>query len=450
MWILLEIKGELSTKQIIRLVLPLFFEQAVLLALPVINAILVSSAGQAALSGVSLVDMINIMLSYLFLYTMNGISIVAAQYFGRDDRENLRHSVRQTFTASNIVSVAVMVVLFFFGNYVIGFFIHGADPQIMIQAKNYFKILVFSYPFFSFYSVCVATLRGTGNMRLAMIVSVIQNTSTVAFSSIMIYVFHLGVYGAALGIISGRVVGAVIGSILLKKTHVIDRFSEMFRFDIDFLMQKKILRFGVPQSVEMLFFMLGKIIINMFILEAGIDQVAANAVAYPLTDFQTLGASAFMIVATTIVAYAKGANDDQLARKYLKKMFRITSITIVITAMGSILMIPSLLSLYHLSAASYAIASRILVIQAIMLACIFPSSFLLPGGFRGAGDVVVPSVTSMLAVWCVRLPVAFLFASVLHMGALGIWIGMWSDFVIRSSFNLYRWGSGKWLKFKSI
>jgi len=447
---LLEIKGELSTKQIVKLVIPLFFEQVVLLALPVVNSILVSSAGQAALSGVSLVDMINTMLCYLFLYTMNGISIVAAQYFGRKDKENLRHSIGQTFTASNVLSMAVMILMFFFGHFVIELFMHGADAQIMVEAKNYFKILVFSLPFFSFYSVCVASLRGTGNTRLAMVVSITQNTSTVVCSSVLIYVFGLGVYGAALGMILGKAIGAVVGAVLLKRTCIIGSFREMFGFKIDMEMQRKVLKFGFPQSVEMIFFMLGKVIINMFILKSGIDQVAANAVAFPVTDFLTFGVSGFTIVATTVVAYAKGANDDALARKYLKKVYLMVSAVIFFTTLGMIPLIPNLLALYHMTEASFGIAWQIVVLQAIVLIVIFPAGFLLPAGFRGAGDVVAPSAASMIAVWCVRLPAAYLFASVLGMGAIGIWIGMWADFIFRSAYNLYRWRSGKWLKFKSV
>ena len=447
---MLEIRGELSTKKIIRLTLPLLFEQVVLLLLPVINSIFVSSAGQAALSGVSLVDMINTMLSFLFLYTMNGISIIAAQYFGRKDKENLEHSIRQAFTISNIVSIAVMIIMFLFGNFAIDLFMHGADTQILIEAKSYFRILVFSYPFFSFYSVCVASLRGTGNTRLAMSVSIAQNVSTVVFSSVMIYAFGLGVYGAALGMIAGRAVGAVIGAILLKKTHIIERFKDMFGFGIDIVMQKRILKFGVPQSVEMFFFMLGKVIINMFVLPAGIDQVTANAVAFPVTDFLTFGVSGFTIIATTVVAYAKGTNDDVLAKKYLRKIFLMVSGIILVTTVAMIPLLPHILSLYHLSDAAFMIAWKILIMQAVILILIFPSGFLLPSGFRGAGDVIVPTVASMAAVWCVRLPAAFLFAYVLHMGAMGVWIGMWADFFFRSVYNLYRWRSGKWLKFKSV
>ena len=235
----LDIKGELSTRQIIKLTAPLFLEQIVLLGLPVINSILVSSAGQAALSGVSLVDQINTMLSYLFLYAMCGISIIAAQYFGRRDKENLRHSIRQAFTASNLISLSVMLIVLFFGNFLLDIFMRGADAQIMVEAKNYFKILVFSFPFFSFYSVCVASLRGIGNTRSAMVVSIIQNASSIAFSSVLIYVFHLGVYGAALGMIGGRIVGATIGSILLVRSRAINGFKDMFGLDIDRVMQKK-------------------------------------------------------------------------------------------------------------------------------------------------------------------------------------------------------------------
>lgn len=445
-----EIKGELSTKQIIKLTIPLFLEQMVLLSLPVINSILVSSAGQAALSGVSLVDQITVMLSYLFLYSMCGISIVAAQYFGRKDRVNLRQSIQQAFAASNIVSMAILLIMLLFGNLIIETFVHGADPQIMLQAKNYFKILIFSFPFFSFYSVCVASLRGIGNTRLAMVVSIVQNVSSIAFSSILIYVFQMGVYGAAFGMIGGRVIGALIGAILLKKSEAIDRIRDMFHFKPDFDMQKKIFKFGFPQSMEAIIFMLAKVIISMFILKLGIDQVAANAAALPITDFQISGASAFIITATTIVAYAKGTNDSELAKKYMKKSFLLTSIVVAVTALGSIPLLPSLLSFYHLSEASYAIALRVLTIQAIVQTITYPSSFMLQGGFKGAGDVVFPSAISIITVWCIRLPASYLFAVVFGWGTLGLFFGMWSDFFIRSVIYQVHWIRGKWLRYKSV
>lgn len=450
MRLLLEIRGELSTKQILKLTIPLFLEQAVLLALPVINAILVSSAGQAALSGVSLVDQINTMLSFIFLYATSGISIIAAQYFGRQDYKSLKFSVKQAFAASNIISLSIMLVMFFFGKYMLALFMQGADPQILTEANNYFKLLIFSYPFFALYSVCVAALRGTGHTRTSMVVSIVQNVSTIVFSSIMIYGFHLGVYGAALGLIGGRVLGAVLGSILIYKNHIIDGIWDMFNFKLNAVMQRKILKFGAPQSIEACLFMLARVIISMFVLKSGIDQVAAASAVYPISDLQTTGSGAFLIIATTLVAYAKGSNNDELAKKYMKKVYFLVTAVIIVSTMTSIPFLPKLLSLYHLSDVSYALALKILTFQAIAQAICYPSAFILPGGFKGAGDVVAPSIASMLIIWCIRIPVCYIFAVYLGWGATGLWIGIWADFIIRSSYDLYRWRSGKWLNQHSV
>lgn len=447
---MLNIEGELSTKQIIRLTVPLFMEQIVLLGLPVINAILVSSAGQAALSGVSLVDQINTMLTYLFLYSMSGISIIAAQYFGRNDKGNLKLSIQQAFAASNILSVAVMLLMLVSGNSILKLFIGGADAQILVEAGNYFRILVFSYPFFSFYSVSVATLRGIGSTRSAMVVSIVQNTMTIAFSSVLIYVFHLGVYGAALGMIGGRMIGSALGAILLYRTRAVDHFRDMFKLNINLDMQRKIIKFGFPSSVEAILFMLAKVIINMFILKAGIDQVAAYAAASPISDLQVSGASSFIIISTTIVAYAKGSNDNELAKKYLKKVFLLITVTLVVTELAFLPFLPQLLSVYNLSDVSFHLALKMLIIHAVMQILTYPSAFMLQAAFKGAGDVVVPSVVSMLAIWLIRLPIAYVFAYVLGWGTFGLFIGMWSDFIVRAAISLIRWRSGKWLKHESV
>ncbi len=447
---LLEMKGELSTKQILRLIFPLYLEQVVLLALPVINAILVSSAGQAALSGVSLVDQINMMLSFIFLYAMSGISIVAAQYFGRGDQKNLKFSVRQAFAASHIVSIVITALMFFFGNVMLELFMYGADANILSEAKNYFRILIFSFPFYSFYSICVAALRGVGNTRKSMVVSITQNVCTVAFSSVLIYVLHLGVYGAAIGMIGGRIVGSVLGAAFLWRSRVIDGFRDMFSFRIDFPMQKKIFKFGIPQSIENCLFMLARVIISTFVLRSGIDQVAASSAVYPISDLQTFGAGSFVIFVTTLVAYAKGTDDNVLARKYLGKVYLLTSIVILVSTLGSIPLLPGLLSLYHLSDTAFAAAVKILTFQGIAQGVFYAAAFMLPAGFKGAGDVVAPSLASMLIIWLIRMPVCYLFAVVLGWGALGLWVGVWIDFAARSTYNLYRWRSWKWLGYHPV
>lgn len=199
-------QGPLFTRRaLFTLIWPLLLEQTLSVTMGMADTLMVAGVGEAAVSSVSLVDSLNILIIQILSALATGGAVIASQYLGRRDEENASRSAAQLYSVLGISTVAVGVVCMLLSRLILRMVFGSIDEDVMRFAQQYFLISAVSYPFIGLYNGGAALFRAQGNSRISMLASLVMNVINIAGNALLIYGFGMGVIGAALATLIGRV-----------------------------------------------------------------------------------------------------------------------------------------------------------------------------------------------------------------------------------------------------
>ena len=204
-----------SNADLKRLIFPLVIEQALALTVGMADVMMVSYAGEAAVSGVSLVDMINVLLINIFAALATGGAVVTAQYLGARNRKKACESADQLMVVTIVISIFIMGLTLLFQRPLLRLFFGAIEDDVMSACITYLWISALSYPFLAVYNSCAALFRAMGNSKVSMLVSLAMNVINVAGNAFFIFTFQMGVAGVATASLISRVAACVIMVVLM-------------------------------------------------------------------------------------------------------------------------------------------------------------------------------------------------------------------------------------------
>ena len=434
-----------SNKRLIQLIVPLVIEQGLTILVGMADGIMVSSVGEAAISGVSLVDMINAVILVLFAALATGGSVVTSQFLGAKDMEKARRSVGQLILMSIALGAAAMVPCLIFDRPLMDLCFGAIEADVMEAGLKYLRITALSFPFIALYNAGAAIFRSTGNSKVSMQASMLMNVINVAGNAFCIYALKWGVYGVAVPTLVSR---AAAGVYMLWK---VTRPSQTLRLTrqgmrrLDGPMMGSILRIGVPSACENCFFSLGRLIVASMITLFGTSQVSANAVAGNIDRLGIIIGQAMGLAMVTVVGQCVGARDTDQARYYIKKLLRWTYLAQGITNLLIVIFVGQLVDFYStLAPETRALAMKLSTMHASLAILFWPVSFVLPNALRASNDVKFTMWVGIGSMLACRIFGSWLLCVHLELGAVGVWIAMITDWVCRTSFFVPRVISGKW------
>jgi putative MATE family efflux protein len=433
-----------------RLIIPLFLDQILIITVGIIATIMLSYAGEAAVSGVSLVEMINMLLINVFAALSTGGAVVVSQYIGRKEGEKARFAASQLITVTTLFSVFVLLLVTFFHKPILQILFGNIDEDVMAAAITYFIISGLSYPFLAVYNSCAALFRSMGNSRVPMIVSIIMNLVNVIGNAVGIFALHMGVTGVAFAALFARIIaaGIILGLSFSRKNEIYLRFSVIFSWNRD--MQKKILNIAIPNGIENGIVQLGRVLLISIIALFGTTQITANGITNSLVMMSISFASAMNLAIVTVIGQCVGAGDYEQADYYMKKLIRLTYLGTIMISIGEILLLPWILNLYTLSTEAHQLTYLLVIIHNAFAIFLWPIAFTLSSGMRAAGDVRFTMVISICSMFIFRISFAVILGVVFQLGVIGVWIAMGIDWSFRSIVFLLRYKRGKWKTFKVI
>ena len=429
-----------------RLIAPLIVEQILAVTVGMVDTMMVSSAGEAATSGVSLVDMINNLLINVFAAVSTGGAVVSSQFLGQKNRKRACEAADQLMMITGLISIAIMVGAILFRHGLLRLLYGGIADDVMNNALIYLILSALSYPFLAIYNSCAALFRSMGNSRISMQASIVMNIINVAGDILFIFGFHWGVAGAALASLISRMTACVILVIRLHNTGLEIHVS-FGRLRWNSGMIGKILHIGIPGGIENSIFQLGRVLVVSIIAIFGTTQIAANAVANNLDGMGVLPGQAMNLAMITVIGRCVGAGDFEQAEYYTKKMMKLTYLISGLCCLGVIITMPLTMKLYGLSEETLKLAAVLVLIHDGCAIILWPASFTLTNVLRAANDVKFPMCISILSMVIVRLGAGYLLAVGLGLGAVGVWCAMILDWVVRVICFVGRYRSGKWKTF---
>jgi len=434
--------------------LPVLVEQLFIVFMGAINTILASNLGKEAISAIGMVDTISIIIISLFSALAIGGTVVVAQYTGHNNPEKANHAAAQALSSCLAIAVVITLLILALRKPLLFSLFGEAEPAVLANAITYLSISLWSYVPIAMITIAFGILRGSGNTRTPMIISILMNFFNVVFSYFLIYGINLGkmqtpafgVAGAATGLTLARTLGAALVLTVLFRGSRQLRLNKWAYFRFDTELQKCIFTLGVPASAEQLMFNGGKLIVQTFIVSLGTVSIAANTIVNSVSSILSVPGMALSIAAPAIVGQQIGAGQPQQAKKQLQFLvFAAMAANVLV----SLILLPfsrSLLSLYTHDPATLDMAVLVLLVNLVVKPLIWPSAFMIPAGLRGAGDVRYTMIVSIISMWLLRILSGYVFAIVFQMGILGIWVGMYADWVGRSIFFVRRMRGDRWLK----
>lgn len=439
-----------SSSQLRGLIYPLIIEQVLAITVGMVDTVMISYAGEAAMSGVSLVDMINNLLISIFAAIATGGAVVISQYLGNMDRNKASKAATQLITVAMVIALGFMI-LSICGNKQILRLLYGSiEEDVMESASIYFLISAWSYPFLAIFNACAAIYRSMRNAKISMKISVGMNIFNAIGNAILIFGFSMGAEGAALSTFVARMMGAILIFVLTvkKENEVSINYKKLFLWEKD--MVHRILHIAIPSGVENGIFQLGRVLVVSIIAMFGTAQIAANAVANTLDSMGCIAGQAMNLAMITVVGQCMGAGDKEQAIYYTKRLWKVTYMITIVINVVILLALPLILKLFSLSPEAYRYAYTLVMIHDGMAIFLWPTSFTMPNALRAAGDVKFCMFISIFSMFIFRIILSVIFGIVFGWGAIGVWIAMVFDWIFRSVLFTCRFVQGKWLEYRVI
>ena len=434
---------EFTKEDLRRLIVPLVIEQLLAITVGLFDSVMVSQVGEAAISAVSLVDTVNVLLVNAFAALATGGAVIAGQYLGRREPQKAGHSGQQLLLFMGEASLLIMALFYLGKGFVLGVVFGHVEPDVAAYANTYYLIVEASIPFLALYSAGAALFRVMGNSKISMWVSLLMNIINVSGNAILIFGLHMGVEGVAIPTLVSRLVAAAAMIVLLKRPGLPMRI-EKFRFHHDKYVVKNILRFGVPNGMESSMFQLGKILLLSTVSVLGTASVAANAIGNTVCTFQCVPGNALGLAIVTVVSRCVGAGNYEKARYYTNKLLKSTYLFMGGAIVLILVLLPLIMRLYNVSPQAAEYARQIIWMHGIVASVLWPASFTLPQALRAAGDTRFTMVVSTVSMWTLRVGLGILLGRYWGFGVLGIWMSMFVDWMLRVSFFVPRFRGHRW------
>ena len=443
----MEQQQHMFTNRMIRnLLIPVVLEQLLNSIMGTADTMMVSNVGSAAISAVSLVDSINVLVIQAFSALAAGGAIVCAQYIGQRNKEY----ARQVLFIITAISAAVSLICLVFQKPLLRLIFGSVEAEVMRASETYFFYTALSFPFIAAYDSAASIFRAQDNTKGPMLISMISNVMNIAGNAVMIWGFHMGVAGAALSTLISRVFCAVVVLIQLRKDRQEIVVRDYIRIRPNWSMIKRILGIGIPSGVENSMFQLGKLAIQSTVSTLGTAAIAAQAMTNILENLNGIAAIGVGVGLMTIVGQCLGAGRQDEAVYYIKKLCVIAEVIIIISCLGVFALTKPITILGGMEKESADMCFRMMMWITIVKPLVWIMAFIPGYGLRAAGDVKFSMITSCCTMWVCRFCLCVFLIRRLGFGPMGVWIGMFADWTVRSIIFTWRFHSRKWLQHKVI
>ena len=439
-----------SNRNLRDLIVPLIIEQLLILLVGIADTLMVSYAGEAAVSGVSLVNQLNTVFILVFTALASGGAVVASQYVGNKDKKNGVLASSQLVMITTLISVVLMVVAIVFRRELLTLLFGRVENEVMQACLTYLIISAFSFPALAIYNSCAGLFRSMSKTKTIMYVSIIMNVINVVGNFIGIFVLHAGVAGVAYPSLISRVIAAVILLVisLNKNNTIYVRITDIFKWSQEMI--RRILKIAIPNGIENGLFQLSKVALSSIVAMFGTSQIAANGVAQSFWSMAALFCLAMGPAFITVIGQCMGAGDVEAADYYMKKLLRITYVGGIIWNIAFFIVTPLILQLYSLSSDTIYMIIILCLIHNVFNALLCPIASSLSNGLRACGDVKYTMYTSIFSTVVCRVILSIIFGIWMNLGVIGIALAMVGDWAIKSAFIAKRYYQGKWKQFKVI
>ena len=439
-----------SNRALLALFIPLLIEYSLEFLVGFADSVMVASLGEAAISGVSLVDFLVQLLIFSFSALATGGAVVAGQYLGNNQLKEAQDSATQLVWFSTILSTILMIAILFLRRFLTGLLFGHIGADVWANADVYLYFMALSIPFLAIYNAGAAIFRTTNNAYTPMKILFVCDILNVIGNAICIYFLGWDVRGVAIPTVISRLLAALLILHFVVDENYKLHIKKTLKHKFDTKILRKVLEIGIPYGVENGLFQLGRVLVLSLVSTFGTMAIAANSVGYAIGIFSVLPGFAINLGLTAIISNCVGANDYEQARYYNRKCLIIVVISHIVINAIIFVSLPYVLGIYSLSAKTAAMTTEMVIWHGIFAIIIWPLSFTLPATFRGAGDSKSVMYISLAVMFTCRIALSYVIADWMGIGVFGTWIAMFIDWYVRAAIYIYRYFSNKWTEYRVV
>lgn len=439
-----------TAKELRRLLIPVIIEQFLNSFMGMADTMMVSQAGSTAISAVSLVDAINVLVIQVFSALATGGTIICAQYLGRRDEKAANKAAGQVTLTVAAISLVITFLCVGFRAPLLQVTFGQVEADVMTDSMTYFLITALSFPFIALFGAGSAFYRAGGESKFPMRVSVLSNLLNIAGNAVLIFGFGMGVAGAALSTLFSRIFCAVVIFYFLRKPKQPIVLKNYFSIRPDFPLIGRVLALGVPSGIENGMFQFGKLAIQSSVSTLGTTAIAAQAMTIILENLNGIGGIGVGIALMTVVGQCIGANRKEEAKYYMVKLTFYGELIVLCSCLIVFAITKPVTYLAAMEARSALMCFEMVAAITIVKPIVWTLSFVPAYGMRAAGDVKFSMLYASVTMWCCRVALCIYLIRFQGFGPMAVWIGMFADWTLRAVGFTIRFFSGRWLKKRVI
>lgn len=444
--------------ELMTVAIPIILEQFFTTLMGMVNIIMTSNLGEEVVSAISMIDSLSNIIISLFAAIATGGTILVSQNYGKKDFESTNKCAMASIILSIFISCILLILLIFFKYPLISSIFSDAEITVIKYGISYFSIIIFSYPILAINQTIFGILRGIGDTKTPMFITIVMNIINVILGYILIFennfnIFGLinihtpgfGVAGASYALCLARLIGLIISIIyLIKKSSIINLKKKYFKIDIN--IQKSLLNLGIPAGIESSLFQVGKLITQVFVVNMGTTIIFANSVSNSITNFIIIPGNSFSTAVMILVGQRIGRKNIDEIPTFITFAVKCIMLFFAVICLILFPFSDSIIKIYNASNESSYYIKEILYSSYIAMPLLWPISFIIPAGLRATGDIKYTMIVSIITMWSFRIISGYILGIVLGFGLLGVWMGMYLDWFIRGILFYTRLKKLKWHK----
>lgn len=435
-----------DNKTLCWLILPIVIEQFLNSLMGMADTMMVSTVGSEAISAVALVDSINNLVIQIFSALAAGAAIVCSRYIGSGNQKESSRAAGQVVLTVFVISLSITFFCIAGGERLLRLIFGTVEDSVMENAVLYFMITVISYPFLGLFSAGAAFYRASGNSKFPTKVSVVSNMINVTGNALFIYGFQWGVMGAALATLLARIFSTVVIYYCLRKPGQTIIVRDYFKIRPDMKLILAIMAIGVPAGIENGMFQFGKLAVQSTVSTMGTVAISAQAMTDILELVNGIFSNSVGIGLMTVAGQCIGARRKEEAKYYVVKLMGIAWIGVLVSCYLVLAVTKPVTWISGMEPDAARMCFEMVAAMTVVKPLVWVGAFGLPYGFRAAGDAKFSMVVSVSSMWCCRVGLCIFLVRVFHFGLMGVWIGIFVDWIVRAFIFSMRFMSGKWLR----
>ncbi len=411
---------------------------------PTIDMIWVGRLGEASVAGVGLSGMVVQLVNSISMGLFTGMRAMISRFTGAGDIEKANHVAKQALVVSIAFSLLMAAIGIFFAEHIV--VLLGVSPEVVTEGAAYLRINFIGMVTMTFRMMTEAGMQASGDALRPMRIAIFFRLFHVVLCPFLVFgwwIFpRMGVSGAALTNVFSQALGAGIGMWFLFSGYTRLRL-DFKNFNLDPGMIWRMVKVGIPASITAMERTFGQLILMWFVVPFGTLAVAAHTVGQRVDQVVNTPIMAFGQAAGILAGQALGSNQPERA---VKTGWTASFISSLILAGISVILLIWAEPIAAVFTSSNNLIGQTAIYIRIQAAgyLVFGLNMVLSQVLNGVGDTLPVMVFTLLGMWAIQVPVAFLLSRFTDLGVAGVWWGIVAGVFSRAIIYAIYFRSGKW------